>query len=178
MPSLLIGNEPSWPILVIAQKPVMSLQVGQPAPDFSLYDSTKTKLSLQELRGKNVVLMFFPQAFTGVCTQQMCTARDNVGQYEQLNATVLGISVDSVNTLAKFKELEQFNFTLLSDFNKEVSRTYGCLYEEWGLDMKGVSKRAAFVIDATGIVRYAEVLENPGNLPDFNKVQETLAELR
>lgn len=152
----------------------MALQVGQPAPDFSLYDTTKNKISLQDLRGQNVLLMFFPQAFTGVCTQQVCTARDNMNIYAQANATVLGISVDSVFTLGKFKETEQLNFPLLSDFNKEVSRTYGALYEEWILDMKGVSKRAAFVIDAEGILRYAEVLDNPGNLPDFNKIQETL----
>ena len=152
----------------------MALQIGQPAPDFSLYNTDKNKVSLHDFKGKNVLLMFFPQAFTGVCTQQVCTARDNMNQYSNTNAGVLGISVDSVFTQAKFKEAEQLNFPLLSDFNKEVSRAYGCLYEEWILDMKGVSKRAAFVIDGEGIVRYAEVLDNPGNLPDFNKIQETL----
>jgi peroxiredoxin len=156
----------------------MALQIGQPAPDFSLFDSNKNKTTLSELRGKNVLLMFFPQAFTGVCTQQVCTARDNMSLYEQANATVLGISVDSVFTLAKFKETENLNFPLLSDFNKEVSTAYGCLYAEWILDMKGVSKRSAFVIDAQGIVQYAEVLDNPGNLPDFQKIQEILAGLK
>lgn len=152
----------------------MSLQVGQLAPDFTLYDSNKNKFTLSELRGKNVLLMFFPQAFTGVCTQQVCTARDNMSQYGNANAEVLGVSVDSVFTLAKFKETENLNFPLLSDFNKEVSRAYGSLYEEWILDMKGVSKRAAFVIDAQGVIQYAEVLDNPGNLPDFQKIQEVL----
>ncbi|MBM3432527.1 MAG: redoxin domain-containing protein [Bacteroidetes bacterium] len=155
----------------------MSLSVGQAAPDFTLYDSEKNKVTLSELRGKNVLLMFFPQSFTGVCTQQVCTARDNMTQYEQAKATVLGISVDSVFTLAKFKELQNLNFSLLSDFNKEVSRAYGSLYDEWILDMKGVSKRAAFVIDANGIVQYAEVLDNPGNLPDFQKIQDVLSRL-
>lgn len=156
----------------------MSLQVGQPAPDFILYDSNKNKVTLSELRGKNVLLMFFPQAFTGVCTQQVCTARDNMSQYGNANAEVLGVSVDSVFTLAKFKETENLNFPLLSDFNKEVSRAYGSLYEEWILDMKGVSKRAAFVIDAQGVIQYAEVLDNPGNLPDFQKIEEVLNGLR
>lgn len=156
----------------------MEFQIGQPAPDFSLFDSNKNKTTLSELRGKNVLLMFFPQAFTGVCTQQVCTARDNMSQYEQANAVVLGISVDSVFTLAKFKETENLNFSLLSDFNKAVSTAYGCIYDEWILDMKGVSKRSAFVIDAQGIIRYAEVLDNPGNLPDFQKIQETLAGLQ
>ncbi|MEN9525370.1 MAG: hypothetical protein RLZZ256_754 [Bacteroidota bacterium] len=156
----------------------MALQIGQPAPDFSLFDSNKNKTTLSELRGKNVLLMFFPQAFTGVCTQQVCTARDNMSQYEQANATVLGISVDSVFTLAKFKETENLNFPLLSDFNKEVSTAYGCLYDEWILDMKGVSKRAAFVIDAEGIIQYAEVLESPANLPNFEMIQEVLHKLK
>jgi peroxiredoxin len=156
----------------------MALQIGQPAPDFSLFDSNKNKTTLSELRGKNVLLMFFPQAFTGVCTQQVCTARDNMSLYEQANATVLGISVDSVFTLAKFKETENLNFPLLSDFNKEVSTAYGCLYDEWILDMKGVSKRAAFVIDAEGIIQYAEVLESPANLPNFEMIQEVLHKLK
>lgn len=156
----------------------MSLQVGQLAPDFTLYDSNKNKVTLSELRGKNVLLMFFPQAFTGVCTQQVCTARDNMSLYGNANAEVFGISVDSVFTLAKFKETENLNFPLLSDFNKEVSRAYGSLYEEWILDMKGVSKRAAFVIDAQGVIQYAEVLDNPGNLPDFQKIEESLNGLR
>lgn len=156
----------------------MALQVGQPAPDFSLYDTTKTKVSLSEQRGKNVLLMFYPQAFTGFCTQQMCTTRDNMNQYEAAQATVFGISVDSVFTQAKFKETEQLNFELLSDFNKEVSRDYGCIYEDWILDMKGVSKRAAFVIDAEGIIQYAEVLESPADQPNFEKIQEVLQGLK
>ena len=152
----------------------MALQFGQPAPDFSLYDSDKNKVTLSELHGKNVLLMFYPQAFTGFCTQQVCTTLDNMAQYETANAAVFGISVDSVFTQSKFKELEKLNFPLLSDFNKETSRAYGCIYEDWILDMKGVSKRAAFVIDAEGIIRYAEVLESPAELPNFDKIQEVL----
>jgi peroxiredoxin len=160
------------------KKTIMALQVGQPAPDFSLYDSEKNKVTLSEQRGKNVLLMFFPQAFTGFCTKQICTARDNMSQYESANAVVFGISVDSVNSLAKFKELEQVNYSLLSDFNKETSRAYGCIYENWVLDMKGVSKRAAFIIDANGILQYAEVLESPADQPNFEKIQEVLQGLR
>ena len=150
------------------------LQIGSTAPAFELPDTDKKMHKLSDYKGKPLVLLFFPMAFTGVCTKELCSMRDDIGSYEKLNATVIGISVDSPFTLAKFKEDQNFNFTLLSDFNKEVSRAYGCLYEEWILDMKGVSKRAAFVIDGEGIVRYAEVLDNPGNLPDFNKIQETL----
>lgn len=150
---------------------------GQQAPDFSLFSADKQKVSLSDFKGKNVVLLFFPQAFTGVCTEELCSVRDNLSQYESLNAQVLGISVDSVFTLGKFRDEQKYNFPLLSDFNKEVSAAYGSLYESWILDMKGVSKRSAFVIDKEGIIRYAEVLENPGLQPDFQAINNTLSSL-
>jgi glutaredoxin-dependent peroxiredoxin len=156
----------------------MNISVGQLAPDFSLYNSEKNKITLGEFKGKNVLLLFFPQAFTGVCTKELCSVRDNMNKFTSLNAEVLGISVDSVFTLAKFKEEQHYNFTLLADFNKEVSESYGCLYHEWILGMKGVSKRSAFLIDKNGVVRYAEVLENPGNQPDFQAIDSTLSTLQ
>lgn len=151
--------------------------IGQPAPQFSLFNADKEKVNLSDYKGKNVVLLFFPQAFTGVCTEELCSIRDNMSKYESLNAQVLGVSVDSVFTLAKFRDEQKYNFPLLSDFNKEVSTAYGTIYESWILDMKGVSKRSAFVIDADGVIRYAEVLENPGLQPDFNAINETLSSL-
>ena len=156
----------------------MSIQIGQPAPDFSLYDSEKNKTTLSDYRGKNILLLFFPQAFTSVCTAELCGVRDDISRYSNEQAQVFGISVDSVFTLAQFKESQQYNFPLLSDFNKEVSTSYGSIYNDWILDMKGVSKRAAFVIDKEGIVRYAEVLENAGEVPNFNAIRETLDSLR
>lgn len=152
-------------------------KVGQPAPAFSLYDSEKNKINLIDQKGKNVVLLFFPQAFTGVCTAELCNVRDSISHYNQTNARVYGISVDSVFTLAKFKEEQQLNFPLLSDFNKEVSASYDSLIQDFVLDMKGVSKRAAFVIDKEGIIQYAEILDKVTDLPDFNAIQETLAKL-
>ena len=156
----------------------MSIQIGQPAPDFSLYDSEKNKTTLSDYRGKNILLLFFPQAFTSVCTAELCGVRDDISRYSNEQAQVFGISVDSVFTLAQFKESQKYNFPLLSDFNKEVSTSYGSIYNDWILDMKGVSKRAAFVIDKEGIVRYAEVLENAGEVPNFNAIRETLDSLR
>jgi glutaredoxin-dependent peroxiredoxin len=150
---------------------------GQAAPDFSIYDSEKKKVSLSDYKGKNVLLLFFPQAFTGTCTKELCSTRDNIAVYNQANAQVLGISVDSVFTLAKYKEDQQLNFPLLSDFNKEVSAAYGSLYDTFVFDMKGVSKRAAFVIDSQGIVQYAEVLDTASDLPDFTAIQKTLSNL-
>ncbi len=155
----------------------MSIEIGQPAPDFTLFDSEKKQVILSEQKGSNVVLLFFPLAFTSVCTAELCSVRDNIDWYNNVNAKVFGISVDALQTLAKFKEDQKLNFTLLSDFNKEVSRAYDSIYEMFGYNMKGVSKRSAFVIDKEGIVRYAEVLENAGQLPNFEAVQKTLAEL-
>ncbi|MEY4281262.1 MAG: hypothetical protein RLZ39_674 [Bacteroidota bacterium] len=155
----------------------MSITVGQMAPNFTLRDSDKNEVSLSQFSGKNVVLVFFPLAFTGVCTTELCSLRDSIAVYNNLNAEVLGISVDSLFTLDKFKKEQSLNFTLLSDFNKEVSSAYGCLYENFVLDMKGVSKRSAFVIDAKGVVQYAEVLESAGDLPNFEAIQACLTGL-
>jgi peroxiredoxin len=152
----------------------MSIQVGQAAPEFSLYDTTKNKQSLSQYKGQNVLLLFFPLAFTSVCTAELCAVRDNLKMYENLDAQPLGISVDSLHTLAKFKEDQKINFPLLSDFNKEVSKAYGSLYETFGYDMKGVSKRSAFIIDKDGIVQYAEVLENAGMQPNFEAIEVKL----
>lgn len=156
----------------------MKIQVGQTAPDFTLYDSEKKQVTLSELKGQPVLLLFFPLAFTSTCTEELCTVRDNINWYNNVNAKVFGISVDALHTLAKYKEEQQLNFTLLSDFNKDVSRSYDTIYEMFGYNMKGVSKRSAFVIDGDGIVRYAEVLENAGEIPDFSKIQKILTVLQ
>jgi len=153
------------------------IQVGQPAPAFTLYNSEKEQVSLNDLKGKNVLLLFFPQAFTGTCTKELCSTRDNIALYNQADAQVLGISVDSVFTLAKYKEDQHLNFPLLSDFNKNVSTAYGALYDNFVFDMHGVSKRSAFVVDKQGIIRYAEVLEKATDLPNFDAIHKTLSEL-
>lgn len=152
----------------------MKIETGSTAPDFTLYDTTRQKVTLSDFRGKNILLLFFPQAFTSTCTKELCSVRDSINRYNSVNAQVIGISVDSVYTLKKYKDDEQYNFPLLSDFNKEVSSLYNCLYYEWNMEMKGVSKRAAFIIDKNGILRYAEVLENAGDLPDFNAINQLL----
>ncbi|MDB5090990.1 MAG: peroxiredoxin [Mucilaginibacter sp.] len=148
----------------------MSLQPGSLAPQFTLFSSALKEVSLADFKGKKVVLHFFPMAFTGVCTTQLCTMRDNFGYYDGLNATILGISVDSPFTLAKFKEENNYQFDLLSDFNKEVSTAYGAIYEQFVFGLKGVSKRAAFVIDEAQNIIYAEVLEVATDLPDFTAI--------
>jgi glutaredoxin-dependent peroxiredoxin len=155
----------------------MKIEVGQPAPDFTLFDSEKKQVTLSELKGHNVLLLFFPLAFTSTCTKELCSVRDNIAWYNNVDAKVFGISVDALHTLAKYKEDQHLNFTLLSDFNKDVSRLYDSIYEMFGYNMKGVSKRSAFVIDKGGIVRYVEVLDNASGVPDFEAVQQTLTGL-
>ena len=147
----------------------MALQTGQPAPQFTLSSSELKSVSLADYKGKKVILHFFPLAFTGVCTTQLCTMRDNFGYYDGLNAVILGISVDSPFTLAKFKEENGYQFQLLSDFNKEVSTAYGAIYDTF-FGMKGIAKRAAFVIDEDQNIVYAEVLEDAGSLPNFEAI--------
>ncbi|HTK18880.1 MAG TPA: redoxin domain-containing protein [Mucilaginibacter sp.] len=152
----------------------MAIQPGQPAPPFTLVSSDKQQVSLSDFKGRKVVLHFFPFAFTGVCTAQLCTMRDNFGYYDGLNAQIIAVSVDSPATLAKFKEENNYNFLLLSDFNKTVSPQYGAFYEEFFLGLKGVAKRAAFVIDEEQKIVYAEVLEEAKDLPDFNAIAEAV----
>jgi peroxiredoxin len=170
-------HQPFFSLFVFLFKMIMALQTGQTAPDFTLFNSDKKEVSLSALRGSNVLLLFFPLAFTSVCTAELCAVRDNLEQYNKANAKVLGISVDSPYTLAKFKEEQRLNFDLLSDFNKEVSGAYGALYTDFAFGMKGVSKRAAFLIDKEGIIQYAEVLENAGKQPDFGNIVSTLEEI-
>lgn len=156
----------------------MSLQVGQKAPDFTLFNTNRKEVSLSAQKGKNVVLLFFPLAFTGTCTAELCHTRDNFSVYNGLNAVVFGISVDSTFALAKFKEEQQLNFELLSDFNKSASKAYDSLYAVFGnMSMEGISKRASFVIDKEGILQHAEILENASDLPDFEAIKACLEKL-
>ena len=153
------------------------LQVGSPAPDFKLFNTEKQEIALSSFKGKNVVVLFYPLAFTGVCTTELCNMRDDIATYAGLNAEILAISVDSLFTLEKFKADQRLPFNLLSDFNAETSIAYDSVYENFVFGMKNVSKRAAFVVDAEGILRYVEVLDNAGNLPNFEAVKATLTSL-
>lgn len=152
----------------------MSLSKGQKAPNFKLVGSDTKEVALNDYKGKNVVVLFFPLAFTGTCTDELCSVRDHLQDYKNLNSEVVAISVDSPFTLAKFKKEQDYNFPLLSDFNKEAATAYGCLHEDFLLGMKGVAKRSAFVIDKDGMVQYTEVLDDPHDLPNFDAIQNTL----
>lgn len=155
----------------------MALKIGDIAPDFTLYNTEKQTVTLSSFKGKNVVILFFPLAFTSTCTAELCDVRDNLNIYSQLNAEILAISVDSVFSLKAYKAQQNLNFELLSDFNKTVSETYDTLYESFILEMKGVSKRSAFVIDKEGVLQYIEVLEKASEIPDLLAIQTLLKTL-
>ena len=155
----------------------MSINIGQRAPDFSLYNTDKQEVKLSDLKGKNVVMLFFPFAFTGTCTRELCGVRDSLSFYNDTNAAVFGISVDTPHSLRKYKEEQELNFPLLSDFNKEAMTAYDTMYETFSMGMRGVAKRSAFVIDKEGVIRYAEVLEDAGKIPDFEAIQACLRSL-
>ena len=157
----------------------MSIDVGNPAPDFTLVNHDRQQVTLSELRASPVVLAFFPAAFSSVCTKELCTFRDwmtRLNQASSANAQVFGISVDTFFTLKAFHDQQHYNFPLLSDFNKQAIRDYGVFNEDM-VGLKGIAKRAVFVIDKDGVVRHREVLDDARNEPDYDKAFAALASL-
>ncbi|MCX7983928.1 MAG: peroxiredoxin [Bacteroidetes bacterium] len=148
---------------------------GDKAPSFSLYDADRTERSLQEFTGKKVVLVFYPGAFTSVCTKELCTFRDTLAKFNKLNAVVLGISVDSPFANKAFADANKINFPLLSDYERKVSELYGGVHRDFaGLKGYTAAKRAVFVIDERGVVVYTWVTENPANEPPYDEVEQAL----
>jgi glutaredoxin-dependent peroxiredoxin len=152
----------------------MSLKIGDKAPAFTLINEKGEKVSLNELlKEEKLLLLFFPLAFSSVCTDELCTIRDNMKIYKSLHTNIAAISVDSFFSLQAFKKAQNLNFMLLSDFNKTASSDYNVLDQNY-FGMKGVSKRSAFIIDKSGLVEYAEVLDDSDELPDFKMIQKVL----
>ena len=152
----------------------MSVEVGQEAPDFEVRDQNGTPVRLSSFRGeKNVVLVFYPLAFTPTCTGELCAIRDESSVFENDDTVVFGVSCDSPATLKVFAEREGYEFSLLSDFwpHGEVSRAYGVFVEE-----RGFSTRGSFVIDKDGIVRWA-VVNGPGEARSADDYAAALAAL-
>ncbi len=154
----------------------MSAEVGSKAPEFSLTNQDRETVTLSGLKGQPVVLAFFPAAFSGVCTKELCTFRDSIAQLARAKAQVFGVSVDTFFTLKAFQDAQKLTFPLLSDFNKVAIRDYGAFQEDM-IGLKGIAKRAVFVIDKDGIVRHREVLEDARNEPNYDAVFSTLAAL-
>ena len=163
----------------------MALSVGDKAPDFELSTLTAdgpalVKLS-DEVGDKNIVLLFVPMAFTGVCTDEFCSVTSELDEYAGLNAKVFGISGDNPFAQQNWAEKEGIKLTLLSDYEHEATAAYGVAYDSFlpdkNLPMGGVPKRSAFVIDRQGTIQYAESNDNPGELPNFDAIKAKLGEL-
>ena len=154
----------------------MTPELGSKAPDFTLMNQDREPVTLSQLHGKPVVLAFFPAAFSSTCQKELCTFRDSMGQLGKANAQVLGISTDTFFALKAFQDQQKLNFPRLSDFNKQVIRDYGVFNEDM-IGLKGIAKRAVFVLDQNGAIRYREVLEDARNEPDYQKVLEAVASL-
>ena len=156
----------------------MALKVGDKAPDFKLFNQDGEPVSLSDYKGKKVVVLFFPAANTGVCTKEMCTFRDDLKEFEKMDAQVLGISVDTHYSLKMFQEKNNYNFPLLSDFNKKVINDYDVVLDVFApgkFDYQKVAKRSAFVVDGTGTLKYVEVLASPGDEPNYDAIKKALA---
>ncbi|MFT4638632.1 MAG: peroxiredoxin [Verrucomicrobiales bacterium] len=162
----------------------MALAVGAQAPDFSLSTigaDGPALVKLSELQDKNVVLLFFPMAFTGVCTEEFCSLTQGLDEYAKLNATVLGISGDNPFAQSNWAEKEGIKVTLASDYEHTVAKAYDVAYDAFlpdhNLPMGGVPKRSAFIVDKAGMIQYSESSDNPKQLPDFDAIKAKLAQL-
>lgn len=153
------------------------LQVGQPAPNFKLVDINKNEVTLDQFRGKHLVLFFFPMAWTGVCSKEVCTIQEDFKTYEGLGAQAIGVSVDSHFALKRFGEDNKIEFPLLSDFNKQAIRDYDVVQESFAGVYSTTSRRATFVIDKDGVIRYIEILPSPGDFPDMAAIQAAVKAL-
>lgn len=151
----------------------MSATVGATAPDFTLPNQERQPVTLSGLRGRNVVLAFFPAAFTSVCQKELCYFRDQLARLNSVNATVLGISVDTPFTLKEFAKQNALTFDLLSDFNKDAITAYDVKNPDM-LGLKGISRRAVFVVDGNGTIRHREVTASPGDEPNYQAIHEAL----
>ncbi len=156
----------------------MALAVGSSAPDFKLFNTDKKEVSLNDFKGKNLIIQFFPAAFTGVCTAQMCTSRDELAFFNGLNASVVGVSVDMPFSQAAFKEKNGITFDLLSDFNKSMIKAYDMVQEDFALGIKGVAKRGVVVVDKNGVIQYIEVTPSPGDQVNFEALNKALENLK
>ena len=152
--------------------------IGSPAPTFTLFDHTKEAVSLESLRGKNVVLAFIPAAFTGTCEKELCTFRDALSNFNDMNAEVLAISVDAPFSNKAFAERNQLTFKILSDYKRETIAAYGVEIPNFaGMDGYTAAQRSVFVVDAEGKLTWQWVADNPGQEPDYDAVKAAVAAL-
>jgi peroxiredoxin len=156
----------------------LTVELGQRPPDFQLPDQDKKLRTLKDFLGKKTVLAFFPGAFTGVCTKEMCTFRDSMQAFNSLDAQVVGISVNDPWANKAFAENNKLQFPILSDYTRETVKKFNVFHDDFsGLKGYTVAKRSVFVLDEKGVVRYRWISEDPGILPNFDEVKEVLAKI-
>lgn len=153
------------------------LQLGQKAPNFKLLDTEKNEVTLEQFKGKTLVIFFFPMAWTGGCTKEMCAVQEDYKVYADLNTNVIGISIDTFFALKHFGAENKINYPLLSDFNKETIRAYDVVHHEFAFGYIDVAKRATFVLDSEGTIRFMEILPSPGDFPDMNAIKAAVQSL-
>ena len=156
----------------------MALEIGTQAPDFKLFNTDKKEVSLSDFKGKTLIIHFYPAAFTGVCTAQMCSSRDDLANYNDMNAAVVGVSVDMPFSLAVFKQQNNINFDLLSDFNKRLIHDYDMYQVNFAAGLKGVAKRGVVVVDKNGVIQYTETTANPGVQVNFDALKAAVEKLK
>ncbi len=151
------------------------VNIGDSIPDFHLPDADNNSVNISTYQGKKTVLVFYPAAFTGVCQSELCNFRDNLSKFNDVNALVIGISVDYPFSVKEFKEKNNIPFLLLFDYNKTVIKQFGIEYQNF-LDLDGytVDTRSVFIIDEKGIVRYKWLADNPGQEPDYQEIQNSI----
>jgi peroxiredoxin len=156
----------------------MMVDVGENAPNFTLVNQDREKVSLSDYIGENIVLAFYPGAFTGGCTREMCSIRDEIADLEDLNTRIYGISVNDPFSNKAFHEENVLNFPLLCDYLRKVVKTYGVYHENFaGLEGYTAAKRSIFVLDKDGVVRYKWVTQDPGVMPNYDEIKQELAKL-
>lgn len=154
------------------------IKIGDKAIEFALYNTDRNLVKLSDFSGKNIVLAFYPGAFTSDCQKELCVFRDSLANFEKMDAIILAISVDSPWANRAFKEQNMFGFHILSDYTRAVSHSYGGIYEDFaGLDGYKAAKRSVFVLDKKGIVVYSWITDNPGIEPDYQKIREIIEKL-
>jgi peroxiredoxin len=157
----------------------MAVRVGDKAPDFTLTDGDRKPRSLNEFLGKKTVLAFFPGAFTGVCTKEMCALRDSMSRFNELNAQVVGISVDAPFSNKAFASQNNLQFPILSDYTRLAVKAYGIGLEDFaGLTGYTAAKRSVFVLGGDGVVRYAWITDNPGVEPNYDEIAKALSSIQ